>query len=169
MTRVARFALIVGVVTWLGRTASALAGVIDTPIPLLGDVKVKTVFIVPGVTAGIANIETQFLCTSLDTKPITVAIEVFDDVGGPPENDVTMTNGITVIGVGRTATVETNEISSFQSDESIDNVTANSGSARILSSSPKLACTALVVGGANQPTPTSMASLQVIKKSQKGD
>ena len=152
-------------------TASvAPAGVIDSPVPLVNGQKVKTVFIVPGVTAGIADIETQFLCTSLDSKSAILAIEVFDDVGGGPLNDVTAGNGVdSAVDPGQTTTLETNNIASFQSDDHIDAVNANSGSARILSTSTKITCTALLVGGASAGTPTSMASLQVIKKSQKGD
>lgn len=55
----------------------------------------------------------------------------------------------------------------FSADEFIESVTLNSGSARILSSG-KLTCSAVVVSKTNSP-PTSMANLQVINKSQKGD
>jgi hypothetical protein len=151
------------------RSVARGRGVIDSPIPLVGGLKVKTVFIVPGVSAGFSDFETQFLCTSLDTKAITVAIEVFDDSGGGPQNDVTADNGVDAIGVGETSAFETNDIPSFESDEHIDTVAANSGSARILSTSSKVACTALIVAGASLTPPTSMTNLQVIKKSQKGD
>lgn len=152
---------------------SAVATVVDSPLPLLGGQRSKHVFTVPGVTSGVGALETVFLCTSLEKKKdIVVGIEVFDHDPGGPLNDVTdpEENGVLPLAPGETVAFETNDPLAFDEDETItpsDN--ANHGSARIVSTSTKLACTALLVDEVNSP-PTSMVNLQVIKKtSQKGD
>src|SRR5439155_12038286 len=120
---------------------------------------------VPGVIAGGGGLETFFGCTSTDTAPMQVGVELFCSAGGAPCNDAVATSlsvapGATVIfGTGGAAGISIN--SNLGGGFS-------KGSARILATSKKLACTAFVADAGNAP-PTSMVHLDMISKlKQKG-
>jgi len=70
----------------LGRPAAAGLG--DTPLPTFADGKpAQAVYTALGVIKN-NNLETDFVCTSLDSVPVDVAIQVFDETGAL-RNDVT--------------------------------------------------------------------------------
>jgi hypothetical protein len=148
-------------------------GPVGAAIPKVDGKNLKHVFTVTGVT-GYGDLHTAFFCTSLEkSKLITVAIEVWD-YNAVLLNDVTTGNGVHDLAAGETGTFETNldgdDIVGINDDVVIDlDTNADHGSARILSTSTKLACTAMVVEKVGDP-PASMASLHVFaKKKQKGD
>ena len=149
----------------------AIAGIADSPLPVLQAGK-RTLFLysVPGVIAGGA-LSTFFLCTSTATAPQQVSVEVFLRFGGGPCNDAAADSqsvqpGATVVfGTGQPI----NEILGGQVADSSVCGGIGTGSARILSTSTKLVCTALVGDAENSP-PTTSWQLTVIKKtSQKGE
>lgn len=164
---------IVGILAGLGLAAAPLlhAGVIDSPIPAIGDVKLKHVYTVTGVSDG-DDLGTVIFCTNVDKRNVIVAVEVFTSGGGAPVNDVTTGNGALVASPGQTSTFEIpgQGIASVFEDTKIDTpVQIKSGSARILASSAKILCAAALMDKFNV-APTSMASLPVFKRGgQQGD
>jgi hypothetical protein len=136
------------------------AGIADSPLPVLttGATTVH-LYSVPGVIANGA-LDTYFSCTSTDTATMQVGIELFGPAGGSPGNDAAATSlsvapGATVIfGTGAAAGISiSSNLGGFMSK----------GSARILATSKKLACTAFVADPGNAP-PTSGWQLTIIKK-----
>jgi hypothetical protein len=70
----------------LGR--SATAGLGDTPLPTFADGNpAQAVYAAFGVIKN-NNLETDFVCTNLDTAPVDVGLQVFDETGAL-RNDVT--------------------------------------------------------------------------------
>lgn len=165
------------VLVFLALATPALAqedgGPVVAKIPKVNGLSMKHVFTVMGVT-GYGDLHTVFMCTSLEkSKEVTVAIEVWD-YDGVLLNDVTQDNGVDTIDPGESTTMETedsdDDVAAFDEDEEIElSDDANHGTARILASSTKLACTALIADKVGDP-PASMVNLHVIaKKKQKGD
>ena len=152
----------------------ALAGAADSPLPVLavGGVT-QHVYSVPGVIKN-NNIETVFVCTSFDTAVATVAVEVFAAAGGPPLNDVwpALGDGTETLSPGGTATITTGATAGFHEDEIIDALlpaSLRNGSARILSTSKKIGCTAFLTDEINDP-PSGMAPLKILYKTkQRGE
>ena len=181
--------------------SSSLGGVIDSPLPVLtsGGSPALFVFTVPGVMK-VGNLDTEFTCTSLTTSTFKFAVEVFGSTGGPPLNDASTGNGVATLAVGATQTISTGSTSGLHEDVVIGNVgtSLRNGSARIVSESKAIACTAYVVdkfgtmrcgGSSTNPgtpctsdancvsggvgscrtTPDSMLELKLISKKQRGD
>lgn len=157
---------------------AAFAGVTDSPKIRFSDgSKSKHVFSVPGVIAAQGNLETVFICTSLEKKKtINIGVEVFDKAGGDPLNDISLAGVLdgAMVGVaaGETVTFETagSGITATVGDVVIDLNAAvvDQGSARIVSTG-KIMCSAMIMSSGGTP-PTSMVSLQVIAKTkQKGN
>jgi hypothetical protein len=149
---------------------SALAGIVDTPLPtLVAGKKTLHVYSVSGVGGGAGGLfGTYFSCTSTDAATIQVGVEVFPRLGGGPANDAVATSlavapGQTVLFGTRNAT----GIINLDSDLAAGIVVL--GSARILGTSKKLTCSAFLAEITSAP-PISMVQLNVIKqKTQKGD
>lgn len=166
--------LVLGVLLMLTAVWPAAGGVIDTPLPVLQTgAATQHVYTVPGV---IKNnlLETIFMCTSLDTAgDIVVGVEVFGALGGLPLNPVGTPDldGAETISPGETATIATGGTQGFHEDEIIDSLlpaSVRNGSARILSTSKRITCSAFVVDELNDP-PTTMGALKLISKKQRGD
>ena len=126
----------------------AFAGVADTPLPVLTAGKTtKYMFTVPGVMKT-GHVETEFSCTSLEpTATFKFAVEVFGPTGGPPLNDVATGNGVATLAPGGTQTVATANTDGLHEDVVITFGTGagarpTNGSARIVSESSKITCTA---------------------------
>ncbi len=143
---------------------AAFAGIADSPLPVLE--AGKTTFHVYSVPAFIrtAGLSTFFACTSTDSNAIRVGVEGFGPAGGAPVNDAVATSlnvppgGMVIFGSPAVG---------ISIDSSIG--LPSRGSARILATSRKLACTAWVADTGNAP-PTSSWQLTVVKrKTQKGD
>lgn len=143
------------------------AGIADSPLPVLVTGK-KTLHLysVLGVASN-ASVATIFTCTSTDTVPQQVGVEVFGGAGGGPANDATTTS-VSVV-PGGTAVIETQSTTYFGVDSNLATSVGNRGSARILSTSKKLACTAIVADSSTAP-PSSTWPLTIIKKiKEKGE
>ena len=178
----------------------SLGGVADSPLPALsGGAPAQLVFKVPGVMK-VGNLDTEFTCTSLSTTSFKFAVQVFASGGGAPLNDVTTGNGAATLAPGATQTIATGATAGLHEDVVITGVgtSLRNGSARIVSESKAIACTAYVAdkfgtqrcGGAStnpgapctsdvdctsggagscRTTPDSMLELKLITKKQRGD
>jgi hypothetical protein len=171
--------LVRSVVVALGLCAAtaaspALGGVVDSPLPVLQSGRpTLLLYTVPGVIKN-NNLETVFICTSFDSSPMAIGVEVFAATGGPPLNVVGMPtlDGAETVGPGETATIATGATLGFHEDEIIDSLlpaSVRNGSARIVATGKKLGCTAFIADELNDP-PAALTSLNVIYKTkQRGD
>jgi hypothetical protein len=148
--------------------APALAGIADSPLPVLvAGKKTFHVYSVSGVGHWGGYYGAYFSCTSTATVPMQVGVEVFDDAGGGPANDaVTTSLSVDPGATARFGTASAVGIAIY-SDLGVGIVAG--GSARILATSKKLVCTAFLAERFNAP-PTSMVYLTIVKKlTQKGE
>ena len=151
------------------------AGVIDSPAPTLSGQTSYVLYVIPGVTRN-NNLETEVICTNLDTVTGRVGVELFasgqplEPSAATPLNDVSTGNGAQDVPVGGTVTIGTSNTLGFHEDEVITGLTnVKGGVGRVVSTVRRLACTALLVDKLTDP-PTSMVSLKVLaKKRQVGD
>src|SRR5207249_7011332 len=75
--------------TW---TVPCVAGIADSPLPELEAGKTTLhLYSVPGVIRA-GGLGSFFSCTSTDTLPMTVGVELFGTAGGSPENDAVATS-----------------------------------------------------------------------------
>src|SRR5262249_34028254 len=153
----------VRVVPWLvalGLSSPSWAGVADSPLPSLNPPLVaRKVFIVPGVIKS-GHVETEFTCTSLEAaKTFSFAVEVFGPNGGAPLNDATTGNGVATLIPGATRTVATGTSDGLHEDVIITfgATRPDNGSARIVSESLNITCTAFAVDKRGQKRCLSIA------------
>ncbi len=78
-------------VTLLMRSSPAAAGPTDTPLPTFADGKpAVAVYDAYGVIKN-NNLETDFICTNIDSVAVDIGVEVFDETGAlrnsPAAND----------------------------------------------------------------------------------
>jgi hypothetical protein len=140
----------------------ARAGIADSPLPILTAGKTTFhLYSVPGVIAAFAGLGTYFACTSTDTATIRVGVELFSAQGGTPANDAAATS--LSVAAGATVIFATNGAAGILADSSLSGGSFSKGSARVLATSRKLACTAFVADANNLPPATSW-HLNVIKK-----
>jgi len=151
--------------------AAVSAGILDSPLPLIAGLKTKYIYTVTGVTSATGGLETVFHCTSMDKKPFKMGIEIFKGDGTGPLNDVAAGNGEQDFNPGQSRTIVTSSnVDAFDEDKNITALgSVDQGSARIVSTSSNIVCTAMLVDPNNAP-PTSMVSLNVFAKTkQKGN
>ncbi len=144
----------------------AFAGIADSPLPVLvAGQATHFLYSVPAVVDD-GQLATFFSCTSTDTSTQQVGVEVFPFNGGGPNNDAAATS----VSVAAGATV------TFGTSSSTDWVVhvvggsgspSNFGSARILSTSTKLICTAFVADRSTSPPTTSWQLTIIAKLKQK--
>lgn len=147
--------------------AHAVAGIADTPLPVLvAGQTTQFLYSVPGVL-DLVSLGTFFVCTSTDTVAQQVGVDVFDDSGAPC-NDAGATS--VTVQPGRTVKFGTrypaNEI--VVPPMTLVGGCGNGASvARILSTSKKLICTAYVGDLTNSPPATSWQLTIIAKLKQK--
>jgi hypothetical protein len=162
--------LLVGLCFMACMESPAWAGVLD-PVPMLrGTLKAQHIFSVPGVEVT-AALNTVVVCTSTNSTPMTVAVEIYN-YNGERSNDVTLGEGVLDIPVGRSVMFNLGPVDSpaFVSDVTFTPPNPVFGGVlRILATSPHLVCNALVTDNSSDP-PVSMMNLPVIAKTkQKGE
>jgi hypothetical protein len=180
--------LLPGLVGGLVMMASAMPagaagdGPVNTPLSPFKDGSLgKYLWTVPGVVKK-QGFVTEFTCTNLDAPGTAadIGVEIFDETG-TRLNDVSGTppagcNGA-MLGVpaGHTVTFSNGATVQFHEDCIIAIAGGTSGSARILSTSSKIACNAIIADGKNvvlttggSPTGVSpsVATLKLIKKAK---
>ncbi len=143
----------------------AHAGIADSPLPVL-QAGTTTLFLysVPGVVVG-GDLGAYFSCTSTDTTAMTVGVEVFSSGGGGPVNDATAT--AVNLASGATVIFGTGPSAEYGVDQTLGIGDLPHGSARILSTSKKLICTAWVADRFNTPPQTSWQLPIIAKLKQK--
>ncbi len=141
--------------------AAAIAGIADSPLPVLAAGQTTLhLYSVPGVIDA-GGLGTFFSCTSTDTSTVQVGVEVFGSNGGLPATDAAATS--LAIAAGATRIFGTSNAAGIFIDSNLGAVGLGKGSARILATSKKVACTAFIADGGNAP-PTSMVQLTIIAK-----
>jgi hypothetical protein len=145
----------------------ALAGIADSPLPVLvGGKTTYHLYSVPGVIEN-GWTSTFFSCTSTDTATMQVGVELFGFAGGAAANDPVATS--VTVASGATVYFGTSHAVGIVINSDLAGGPFGWGSARILATSKKLACTAFLADKGNDP-PTSMVYLTIIKKTkQKGE
>ena len=132
--------------TLAGIPSLTLGGMLDTPLPTFSDGKAaQRVGLVPTVVKN-NNLETVFICTNLDSVPIHIGVEVFDKTGALG-NSIAAGNGeLLNVGVGATVTIGTSGTALLTEDETITTLpNLRNGSGRIVATSPRVACIAMLV------------------------
>lgn len=129
----------------------AHAGVIDTPLPTFSDGKPSVrVYNAVGVIKG-NNLQTDFICTNIDSVTVDVGVELFDETGAlrnsiPANNGsfVNVTPGVTVtVGTGATVEFHEDKVITFNTSGNGADELIN-GSARVVGTSKNIACTAII-------------------------
>ncbi len=145
-------------------TPAAWAGIADTPLPTFSDGKPSVlVHTVTGVI-GSAGLNTVFLCTSFDSVPVDVGVEIFDATGSLATNPPAGGTGSAEfldLGPGQTVTFATNATVAFLETSSATIVGVNNlakGSARVVASSPNVRCNVMLLDDLATP-PTALANL----------
>lgn len=139
------------------------AGIADSPLPTI-DPNAKTIHLysVPGaITNG--TLGTYFSCTSTDTAPVQVGVELFGPAGGGPSNDAVTTS--LSVPPGGTRIFGTFNPAGIVIDSNLAGGFFSKGSARILATSKRLVCTAFVADFAGSP-PASAWQLTIIAKTK---
>jgi hypothetical protein len=148
-------------------STAAQAGVADSPVPFLAGSPARHIYTIPGVIKN-NNLETLFMCTSMESFSVTIAVQVFAATGGDPLNDVVGGEGVETVAPGGTATFATGATVAFHEDDTIGTLGAASlrnGSARIIATSKRIACDAFVVDEFGT-TPVTMAPLKILSKTK---
>jgi hypothetical protein len=139
----------------------ARAGIADSPLPILTPgATTFHLYSVPGIISG-GGLATFFACTSTDAATIQVGVEVFFSGGGAPGNDAAATS--LSVGPGATVIFGTGGAVGISISSNLGAGGLSKGSARILATSKKLACTAYIADTGNAP-PTSAWQLTIIAK-----
>ena len=143
----------------------ASAGIKDSPLPTLSaGATTYHLYSVPGVVNdGPSFLATYFSCTSTSTSSIVVGVEVFGASGGGPLNNAATT--AVTIPAGGSVRFGTNGSSTFSIDSLLGPGSVSVGSARILSTSKSLICTAFIADYTANP-PASMTYLTIVAKAK---
>jgi hypothetical protein len=161
--------LVIALAALLALAPATHAGIVDSPVPLLQGAKAAHVYSVAGVvTAG--GLGTFFSCTSAATAAIRVSVELFDETGTDAINDASAVSLSVEPGASVTFTTQNTPSSAFPSAQLLTAapVLLPVGSARILSTSKSVLCTAFLADVYTGP-PSSMSYLTVVAKAkQKG-
>ena len=168
-----------GFLLWtLGQAGPVAAGPTDTPLPTFSDSRhAVSVYIAAGVIKN-NNLETDVVCTNVDTVAVDIGLEVFDETGAL-RNSIAAGSGASLnVGVGKTVTVGTAGTAELHEDQVITlngagNATTvlRNGSGRVVATSRNIICTAVVVDklhtvqdpAVSSLPPPSLAQLQLIK------
>jgi len=162
----------------LAQAGPVAAGPTDTPLPTFSDSKAAvSVYIAAGVIKN-NNIETDVICTNIDTVPVDIGLEVFDETGALRNSIAAGSGAMLNVGVGKTVTVGTAGTAELHEDQVITlNAAGNAttvlrnGSGRVVATSKNLICTAAVVDkvhtvldpATSSLPPPSLAQLQLVK------
>jgi hypothetical protein len=144
--------------TMLEGTRPVLGGILSIPLPQFSDGQQAThAALFPGIIKR-RPMETSVFCTSLASQAIDVGVEILAP-DGSVLNSVAGGNGAVLnVSPGATITVSTGGTAAFFETTVISATSAAQGSARIVSTSGQLTCTAVVLDSVLTP-PTSMSSL----------
>jgi hypothetical protein len=153
----------IGLAALVSWPALAPAGVVDSSLPAPFT---QHVFSVPGVirTGGLA---TFFCCTNFEAANVTIGVEIFGPAGGAPANDAAATS--LSVAPGATVMFGTSAAAGIFIDSNLGSPGLSKGSARVLATSKRLACTAFVADPGNDPPMTAWQLNILARTKQKGD
>jgi hypothetical protein len=143
--------------------APAFAGIADSPLPVLVPGK-KTLHLysVLGVINS-GSVQSFFSCTSTDTATMQVAVEIFNEDGSSPSSPTSESFSLPQ-GASVTFRTGIGGGSAFNANKLLFTNSSSFGSARILATSKKLACTAFLVDTSQQPL--FVAPITIIAKTK---
>jgi hypothetical protein len=144
------------------------AGIADSPLPVLqAGMETFHVYSVPSVIGG-PGLATFFFCTSTDTASMQVGVEVFYSIGTAPQHNDPVATSLNLT-PGGTVIFGTDAVAGVAPTYSnLGTWGLTQGSARILSTSEELTCTALIVY--SDAPQTSAWPLPIVKRTtHKGD
>jgi hypothetical protein len=149
----------------LGVPLQARAGIADSPLPVLqAGISTQLLYSVPGVLSDAGHsVATYFSCTSTSTSSIVVGVELFGAGGGSAINNAATT--AFTLPAGGTVVFGTIGAVGISTDVDLTAGALAKGSARILSTSKALICTAFVADPNNNP-PGSGWELTVVAKTK---
>ncbi len=137
------------------------AGIADSPLPVLqAGVTTLHLYSVPGVVNN-GGMATAFSCTSASTASIRVGVEIFPANGGSPLNNAA-TSAVT-LAAGGTVLFVSSPVAALGYDADLGLGTLTKGSARIISTSKSLICTAFALDATSAP-PSGSWELTIIAK-----
>src|SRR5262245_46176170 len=111
----------------LAQAGPVAAGPTDTPLPTFSDTKAAvSVYIAAGVIKN-NNLETDVFCTNIDTVPVDIGLEVFDETGALRNSVATGSGAFLNVGVGKTVTVGTAGTAELHEDQTLVLNTDGSG------------------------------------------
>ncbi len=142
-----------------GATQDASAGVADSPLPQFSDGK-QSMAVMPAISGVVKRqrLQTDFLCTSFDSSPIDVGVEVFSP-SGVLLNDVHAGNGAMLnVATGQTVTFGTTGTVAYLESAVITLPLISQGSARVVASSAQVHCNVIVLDDAVTP-PVTISTL----------
>jgi len=156
----------------------AAAGPTDTPLPTFSDGRpAVNVYVATGVIKN-NNLETDFVCTNLDTVAVDIGLEVFDETGALRNSVAAGSGSFLNVGVGKTVTVGTAGTAELHEDQTLVLNTAGSGlnnlrngSGRVIATSKNIVCNAVVLDklhtvqdpAVSSLPPPSLAEIQLVK------
>ncbi len=147
-----------GGLTALALAAPAHAGIADTPLPQFSDGKASQLILaVPGVIKR-ARLQTDFLCTSFDSVPVDVGVEIFDTAGVRLNDVATGAGALLNVGPNQTVTIGTSGTAAFLESLVIAISGVAPGSARVVASSPRVRCNVVILDNAVTP-PVAMGTI----------
>jgi len=175
-----------GLQAWIAAAAIALAspalgGLVDSPVPNLNGQPATSVFYVTGVQSTPNYIDqkglnTIFTCTSLETAAsLTVAVEVFTYNGTGPVNPYIAAQTLPPRG---SISIATGRVAGLLVGDMVDLPNAvPGGSARIISTSKKIMCSAVLTRNRPERDESepedrvlhAACNLPVVRNEQKGD
>jgi len=167
--------VLAGLLTYASPTQ---AGPTDTPLPTFSDGKpALAVYTAIGVIKN-NNLETDFVCTNVDSVAVDIGLEVFDETGALRNSVATGSGAFLNVAPGKTVTVGTAGTAVLHEDQTLTLNTAGSGanllrngSGRVIGTSKSISCTALVLDrlhtiqdpATSSLPPPAIANLPLIK------
>lgn len=137
---------------------AASAGIADSPLPQFADGKPSVVVLAVSGVVKKDRLQTDFQCTVLDSVAVDVAVEIFGP-DGTLQNDVQAGNGALLnVAPGQTVTFGTTGTVAYLESAVITLAAVSQGSARVVASSDRVSCNAVVLDKAVTP-PASISAL----------
>ncbi len=140
-----------------GSAPATLPG-LPAALPVFSDGKPSVlVMTVPGV-AKRTRLDTEFLCTSFDSTPIDIGVEI-TNLDGTRVNDISVDVGTVLnVGPGQTVTIGTAATATYLESTTIPVSTGMQGVARIIGSSANVRCNVELLDPSVSP-PVSLATI----------
>ena len=136
----------------------ALAGLGDTPLPTFSDSKSSVQILAVSGVVKRTPLDTEFICTSFDSVPVDIGVEVFDNAGALQNSVGADVGAVLNVGSGQTVTIGTAATAAFLETTTIPLASISQGSARVVASSINVSCNVLTVDNGVSP-PNGLATL----------